>query len=57
MREAIQIIKENGSIEYARDIAKKMLEVGWKDVNDVLPSNKGKENLKELSEYLINRNI
>jgi len=55
--EAISILKKYGSIEYAKNYARKIVGESWKDVDDVLPSSKAKEKLKAFADYLIERKI
>lgn len=55
--EAINILKNYGSIEYAKSFARNMVMESWKDVDDVLPSSKAKEKLKAFADYLIERKI
>jgi len=54
---AISIIRKYGSIEYARNLAARILEDGWNEVSNILPSSKAKETLRMFSEYLIKRQI
>ena len=42
IREAIDIMKESGAIEYAEQRAKTMLEEAWSKVDKSLPDNEGK---------------
>lgn len=55
--EALEIIKKNGSIGYAKKRAEELLEAGWKEIECVLPESDAKKQLKEFAAYLINRNI
>ena len=55
--EAIKIIRNYGSIEYAKNFARNIVRESWKDVDDVLPSSKAKEKLKAFADYLIERKI
>ncbi|MFQ5758887.1 MAG: polyprenyl synthetase family protein [Candidatus Bathyarchaeia archaeon] len=55
--EAISIIRNYDSIEYAKSFARNIVMESWKDVDDVLPSSKAKEKLKAFADYLIERKI
>jgi len=55
--EAINTLKNHGSIEYAKSFARNMVMESWKDVDYVLPSSKAKEKLKAFADYLIERKI
>lgn len=57
LREAIEILKRSGSIEYAEERAKTMLADAWAKVDASLPDNEGKAKLKILSDFLINRDL
>jgi len=53
--EAIDIIKESGTIDYAQAFARKMVQNAWSKADKVLKENQGKHNLKALADYLIER--
>lgn len=55
--EAINIIKSYGSIEYAKNYARKIVRESWRDVAEFFPSSKAKEKLKAFADYLIERKI
>ena len=55
--EAINIIKNYGSTEYAKNYARNIVRESWKDIADALPSSKAKEKLKAFADYLIARKI
>jgi geranylgeranyl pyrophosphate synthase len=55
--EAINTLRNYGSIEYAKSFARNMVMESWKDVDYVLPSSKAKEKLKAFADYLIERKI
>ena len=57
LQEAIDILHESGSIEYAEKKAKSLLEGAWEDLEKSLPQGDGKQKLEELSLYLIDRNL
>jgi len=56
-KEAIEIIKKYGSIEYARKVAQKIVEDSWRDTEKLLPESKAKAKLEEFVNYLIERRI
>ena len=55
IREAIKIIEETGSIDYARTYARKMVENAWKKFEGVLKDSEAKKKLKLFADYLIER--
>lgn len=55
--EAVDILKRSGAVEYAEMRAKTMLEAAWARIDKVLPNNSGKHKLKQLSNFLINRDL
>jgi len=54
---AIGIIKRYGSIEYAKNVAAKLVQESWKEVDKILPPSEAKETLRMLADYLIKRKI
>jgi len=55
--EAIQMMKRCGSIEYAKQLAKKLVNDGWKEVDRLLSPSEAKERLQAFAEYLVERKI
>lgn len=55
--EAICIIKNYGAIDYARQLARKMVSESWKEVDKLLPPSDAKEKLEAFAQYLIEREI
>lgn len=60
--EAIDILKQSGSVEYASNIAKDMIKDAWMNLENDLPSDcelavKAKGQLKDLSMYLVDREL
>ena len=55
--EAITIMQNYGSIEYAKEKAKKMVRKSWSEVDPLLPSSLAKEKLKAFAVFLIERKI
>jgi len=57
IKEAIQIMKDAGSLPYAEGVARKLVDDAWKAVEPHLPNNAAKEKLKLFADYLITRKI
>jgi geranylgeranyl pyrophosphate synthase len=57
INEAIEIIKKNGSIEYAKEKARELVKQAWKKLNPVLKESTAKKTLKDFADYLIERKI
>lgn len=57
INEAINLIKKHGSIGYAKQIAEKIVEEAWKEIEKKIPNSKAKQLLKELADYSIGRKI
>lgn len=55
--EAIGIIKKTGSIDYAAEVAKKMVADAWKKLDAALPETEAKKKLKSFADYMIERKI
>ncbi|MBU0757439.1 MAG: polyprenyl synthetase family protein [Nanoarchaeota archaeon] len=55
INEAIDIIKKHGAIDYAKKKAEKIITQSWKDVEPILPECKNKKILKELVDFLVDR--
>ncbi len=55
--EAICLIKRYESVEYARGVARSLVEESWKEVDGLLPPSDAKDKLREFSRYLIERKI
>ena len=53
--EAIEIIKKYGSIEYAKERAKNLIQKAWKEAEKLLPESLAKNRLNEFLNYLIER--
>ena len=56
-KEAINIIKKYGSIEYAKKVAAGMVKGSWDEVDKILAPSEAKEKLRKLADYLIKRKI
>lgn len=57
IKEAIEIIRKTDSLNYAKEVGKKLVQEAWQDVKNDLPLNSGTEKIRLLAEFLINRNI
>lgn len=55
--EAVALMEKYGSIEYAKQAAKKMVRESWSEVDPLLPASAGKEKLKAFAVFLIERKI
>lgn len=55
--EAIRIMRQCGSIEYAKQFAKQLVTDSWKQVDRLLSPSQAKEKLKAFADYLIERKI
>ncbi|MFQ6094596.1 MAG: polyprenyl synthetase family protein [Candidatus Bathyarchaeia archaeon] len=55
--EAIEIMKKYGSIEYAKEVAEKMMCESLNEIDKVLPPSEAKEMLVALANYLVERKI
>ncbi len=55
--EAIQSLKKNGSIEFARKKAKELVKEAWKKLEPELKKSQAKQLLKAFADYLIERKI
>jgi geranylgeranyl pyrophosphate synthase len=55
--EAIGIMQKYGSIEYAKQQAREMVQRSWSEVDSLLPNSAAKEKLKAFATFLIERKI
>jgi len=55
--EAIAIMKKNGSIDYVKRFAQRIVKESWKNVEGLLPSSEAKEKLNAFATFLIERKI
>ncbi len=56
VKEAVALLDECGSVEYAKKIARVLVSESWARLGAVLPESKSKVLLKEFADYLIERN-
>ena len=57
IKQAVEIINKYNSVEYAKNVAKKIIQDAWKQADKLLPESKAKERLSEFVNYLIERNV
>ena len=57
LREAVSIIKQQGSIKHAQDTMNRLIEDAWKEIDSVLPESQAKEKLLQFSKLLVNRTL
>jgi len=57
IKEAIDILKKSGSVEYASNYARDMVATAWKDIQGYLHDGKAKDSLKSFADYLISRSV
>ncbi len=55
--EAISLIKKYGSIKYAKEFARSMIEESWKEIDRLLQPSDAKEKLRAFANYLVERKI
>jgi geranylgeranyl pyrophosphate synthase len=55
--EAIAIIQKYDSINYAKKVARKIVEESWREVEELLPRSDAKEKLNAFARFLIERKI
>jgi geranylgeranyl pyrophosphate synthase len=54
---AIAIMQKYDSIQYAKQVARRMVKESWSEVDTLLPASAGKEKLKAFAVFLIERKI
>jgi geranylgeranyl pyrophosphate synthase len=57
IHEAISIMQDAGSIDYAKKRAVEIVRDSWKEAEKTLPDTEGKKKLKALADYLIEREV
>ncbi|MCK4668707.1 polyprenyl synthetase family protein [Candidatus Bathyarchaeota archaeon] len=55
--EAIAIMRKYGSMEYVKQVARKMVENNWREVEELLPASDAKQKLKDFAKFMIERKI
>ena len=56
-KEAIQILRDDEAIDFAKNTAKQTMLKAWKSIDPVLTDSDAKEDLYRLTNFLINRAI
>lgn len=56
-KDAIRILQQEGAIEYGKEKAQLIMRRAWRELDTVLPQCDAKEDIKDLSNFLINRSI
>lgn len=54
-KEVIEIMKKHGSIEFAKDYARKMVEKAVKNMKEKIPETEGRKKLESVAKFLIER--
>jgi geranylgeranyl pyrophosphate synthase len=57
VNEAISLIRESGALDAGAETARNFVVEGWSQLEASIPPGEAKEHLKDLSDYLINRDI
>ncbi len=57
IKEAINIIKKYGSVEYALGVAEGLIKETWDEVEPLLPESEAKKKLKSLLDFIVERKI
>jgi len=57
INEAIDLLKSSKSIDYARSLAKKLVDEAWEDAKPILPQSTAKAYIKALSYFFVDRKI
>ncbi len=55
IKEALDLLKKKGSVEYAKNVAKDMVRSAWADANKLLPESIAKGKLKKFADFLVDR--
>jgi len=56
-KEAIQIMHDDEAIAYARNAAKNTMKKAWTEVETLIPDGDAKDDLYQLTQFLVNRSI
>ena len=56
-REAVQILRDDEAVDFAKNAAKQTMLKAWRQLDDVLPESEAREDLETLTNFLINRSI
>lgn len=47
----------DGAIEYAKEKARLVMRRAWEDIEPVLPDGQAKDDIHDMSKFLMNRNL
>ena len=56
-KEAIQLMREDEAIQYARNATRVVMEAAWKEVDLLIKNEDAKDDLYKLTQFLINRTL
>ena len=56
-KEAIELMREDEAIQYARNATRVVMEAAWKEVDLLIKNEDAKDDLYKLTQFLINRTI
>ena len=56
-REAINILKVDGAVDYAKEKARLVKRRAWEDIESHLPSSQAKDDIYDMSRFLMDRNL
>jgi len=56
-KEAIQILLVDGAIDYAKEKARLVMRRAWEDIESSLPSGSAKDDIHDMSKFLMDRNL
>ena len=56
-KEAIEILREDEAIAYAKNAAKMTMKQAWEDFDKILSDGDAKDDLYKLTQFLVNRSI
>jgi len=57
IQEAIDLMKDSNSLEYAKQVAKDIVTKAWNEIEPLLPDCEAKEKIRIFANYLIERKI
>lgn len=57
IKEAIEIMKKNGAVEYAKEFARKMVREAWEAAEPLIPENEAKQKLRDFADFMVEREI
>ncbi len=57
IEEVIEIMKKYGAIEYAKSVARKLVEESWREIDALLSESEAKNKLRAFARFLIERDV